>query len=130
VQVAHVGTEREKRRDRLPCGPDPGRERKRLTTGPSGFLNMNRNQNFAKLDSIQTLDSKAQKKLEKIYCAAWFGVKSNFCYWCLVQFFTDFELKFRFHPGFEFGEAGDLSALCTLLQMHKCITLGKKNIAP
>jgi hypothetical protein len=55
-----------------------------------------------------------------------FDVVNNFCYWNLVPFTMNFELKFRIHLGFEFGEGNDLSTLCTLLQMHKCITLGKK----
>jgi hypothetical protein len=59
VLEACASTEREKRRDRLPHGPDPGKERKRLTSGPSGFLNINQDQIFNKLDSIQMLASNA-----------------------------------------------------------------------
>jgi hypothetical protein len=31
---------------------------------------------------------------------------------------VDFELKFRFLPGFEFGKASELSHLCTVMQIH------------
>jgi hypothetical protein len=58
------------------------------------------------------------KILNTKYWAVGIRVKNNFPYWHLVPFSTESELKFRFHPGFEFDDAGDLSNLCTLMQLH------------
>jgi hypothetical protein len=66
------------------------------------------------------------QNFELKYKAAGSEMVNNFCYWNLVLFKTNFGLKFRFFPGFEFGKAGDLSQLCTLMQIQQCQNLVKK----
>jgi hypothetical protein len=51
----------------------------RWHVGHQGYLNLNQNANFTKLDRIQTLAPEAGQIWRKNW-AAGFGVKNNFCY--------------------------------------------------
>jgi hypothetical protein len=50
----------------------------------------------------------------------------NFLYPNVVSNSTDFEIKLRFFPKFEFKVAGYLGDLCSLLQIHQCTNLNKE----
>jgi hypothetical protein len=65
-------------------------------------------------------------KIPRTFLEVDWSIWNNFRYWHFVAFSTDSELKFKLLPGFEISEASHIGNLCTLLQIHKCITLDKK----
>jgi hypothetical protein len=78
---------------------------------------------------IQFLAQKIARKVEKIprkFMKLYWTIWNNFCYGNFVKFSTNVERKFGFLPRFEFKGAGDLSDLCSLMQIHWCTNLYKE----